>query len=383
MVITSNSYAIPYVIVLIILCFLSTKERKEDSKVRLIAFGVLLFFIGLRGFIYSDWISYYYFFDNLPILTELQYNSLYSDGYEFGFVLYSSIIKTICSNYFFWVFVNTLIDLLVFYWFFKRYSNSVIMSFILFVAFMGLSIEFNLYRNAKAMCLFLLSIPYLKERKSLPYFLLNLGGCLFHLSAFLFLPLYFVLHKRIPKIVVWTTFFIVNILLFCHISITADLLTLLSPLLGIEAMSDKLTHYLIQGETYGLSFGYIERTFTFIIFALLYNRMAARDFNHIVFYNCYFLYYILFNLFIDVKVFADRIPLLFVFSYWILYPNMLSTIYNKHNKLIMTILLFLLCFAKVVTSNKNIMAMYDNVLWGVLPIEQRRDIFEYSINELL
>lgn len=383
MAITSNSYAIPYVIVLIILWLLFTKERKEDDKVRLIAFGMLLFFIGLRGFIYSDWVSYYYFFDNLPILAELQYNSLYSDGYEFGFVLYSSIIKTICPNYFFWVFVNTLLDLLVFYWFFKKYSNSVIMSFILFVAFMGLSIEFNLYRNAKAMCLFLLSIPYLKGRKALPYFLLNLGGCLFHLSAFLFLPLYFILHKRIPKIIVWVTFFIVNILLFCHINITTDLLTLLSPLLGIEAMSDKLAHYLIQGEAYGLSFGYIERTFTFIIFALLYKRMAARDTNHIVFYNSYFLYYILFNLFIDVKIFADRIPLLFVFSYWILYPNMLSTINNKHNRLIMMILLFFLCFAKVVTSNKNIMAMYDNILWGILPIEQRKYIFEYSMNELL
>ncbi len=383
MAITSNFYAIPYVIVFIILLYLYTKERKGDEKAQLLAFGVLLCFIGLRGFIYSDWISYYYFFENLPTLTGLQYDSLYSDGYEFGFVLYSSIIKTVCSNYFFWVFVNTLIDLLVIYWFFRKYSTSVVMSFILFVTFMGLSIEFNLYRNSKAMSLFLLSIPYLKERKALPYFLLNLGGCLFHLSAFLFLPLYFLLHKRIPKFVVWVTFFIVNILLFCHVSITADLFTLLSPLLGIEAMSDKLANYLIQGEMYGLSFGYIERTVSFIVFALLYNRMANRNANHVIFYNCYFLYYILFNLFIDVKVFADRIPLLFVFSYWILYANMLTSIHNKHNKLIMLVLLLLLCFAKIVTSNRNIMAMYDNVLWGILPIEQRESIFETSMDDLL
>ena len=117
---------------------------------------------------------------------EFEIWGLYNGRFEFGFLVYSSLIKTLFENYHIWIFINTFIDLAVLYLIFKRYSSSIILSFLFFVVYMGLTIEFNLFRNSKSIILFLLSIKYLLMRKSFPYFFLNILGCTLHLSAFIF-----------------------------------------------------------------------------------------------------------------------------------------------------------------------------------------------------
>ena len=372
----SYSYAIPYVIVFFILSYLYVKERKGNKSAPKVAFFILLLFIGLRGHVYSDYVSYYPFFEELPTVFELDFEKLYVGGYEFGFVFYSSIIKTLFPNYFCWVFINALIDLWVCYSIFKKYSFSIVLSFIAFIAFTGLSLEFNLYRNSKAIALFLLSIPYLKERKIVPYMLLNLGGSLFHASSLLYIPMYFILTLKFSKIFIWSAFVVVNILMFSHISITSKLVELVTSLLGMEQISGKLNDYLFNGEKIGLTFSYLERSFSFILFTLFAPRLVIRNDYNRIFYNCFFVYYILFNLFADVRVFADRIPLLFAFSYWLLYPNVIQVIQRKNNKYIFLIFFFVLCFMEVCRNNR-IMTMYDNLLWGILPYEDRLEIFEH------
>lgn len=375
----SYLYAVPYLVVFFILCYLYHRERKQDKSAGRIAFIVLLFFVGLRGHVYSDYASYYPFFEDLPTIFDWNLDFLESENFEVGFVLYSSFIKTLFPNYFCWVFINTLIDLLVFCYIFRKYSASVVLSFIALMTFMGLSIEFNLYRNSKALVFFLLSIPYLQKRKILAYMLLNILGSLFHISSLLYVPMYFVLTKQFPKVLIWGAFITVNILLFCQISIASKLVELVTSLLGMERLTLKLTNYLLTAEEQGITLGYLERTFSFILFALFYNRLVVDRECNKIFLNSFFFYYILLLLFSDVAVFATRIPLLFVFSYWLLYPNTLSVIQKKGNRYILFSLFFVLCFFEI-SRNNHIMKMYDNLLWGILPYEERLVIFERYVN---
>lgn len=369
-------YSIPYCILFFILCYFWWKEEKHKKLAIRWTYFFLLTFIGLRGFVASDYFNYYLFFQNLPHLFDLQFENLYDNGFEFGFVLYSSLVKTIMPNYHCWVFFNALIDLSIFYWLFHRFSPSIVLSFIIFIAIQGLVLEFNLYRNVKAIDCFLLSIPYLKERKIIPYFLLNLLGTTFHLSSFIYLPLYFVLTQQIPKIIIWSTFIIVNLMMFLKISITEQILNLLFPIIGIEQIENKLIGYYGNSfEEYGLSIGYIERTFTFILFSVNNKKLVDKQTYNRIFYNCYFLYYIIFQLFFDVIVFVDRIPTLFVFSYWILYPNTVSLIQKKINKQLLISFIILLCLFKTILYSSYIMNMYDNLLWGIRSFEERVHIF--------
>lgn len=364
-------------VILLILCSLYRMQQSiYRESVNKIALIILILFIGLRGFVASDYISYYPFFEGLPKIFDLQFESLYDNGFEFGFVFYSSLVKTVLPNYHCWVFVNTLVDLSVCYWLFRRFSSSVVLSFIVFFAIQGLVLEFNLYRNVKAIDCFLISLPFLKERKIVPYFALNLLGTMFHLTSFLYLPMYFVLTKRIPTIVAWVAFIAVNLIVFLRISVTGQMVNFLLTMMGVEQIVDKFSNYYENNsEAYGLSIGYIERTFAFILFTLMSKRLVANQAYNRIFYNCYFLYYVIFYLFYEVEVFVDRIPTLFAFSYWLLYPNTLALIQKKLNRQLLLTFLILLCLLKTVSYSSHVMNMYDNLLWGIRSFEERTQLF--------
>lgn len=381
MVAISYTYAIPYVLVFFILVYLLWKEKKGYANAGKIALFLMLFFIGLRGHVYTDYISYYPYYRELPSIFDISYY-LQETNYEKGFVIYSSIIKTIFPNYFIWVFINSLIDLSIFYWLFKRYSLSVVLSCIVFLAFNGLAIEFNLYRNSKAIVLFLLSIPLLQERRFIPYLLINVIACTFHISAVLYIPLYFILTKKYSKFLIWLIFICVNAIFILKISISGKLLGMLSPLIGGEGIVNKLGDYFISAEAYGFSFGYFERTVSFILFTVYYDRLVRASRCNMIFYNCFFVYYVLFYVFADVTVFAERIPLIFIFSYWVLYPNILGVL-KQNNRRIILFFILLLCFMKIIIANNNITSKYDNILFGAMSFDTREVIFHNNMDKVL
>lgn len=372
--------AIPYLLVAITLFFLYLCECRKircgisKKTAQRISFVVLLIFMGCRGHIYSDFISYYPFYNNLSDIFHITKYTFTDNLFEPGYIIYSSILKTIFPDYFVWVFISTLIDLLVFNYIFKRYSSSKILSFIFFLAFNGLLIEFNLYRNIKAIDLFLLSLPYLEKRKMVPYMLLNMLGITFHSSSIVYIPLYFILKKEIPPIIKWGGIVVANAIFLLKISIISDFVNSLSIFQAMSFM-DKLTGHVENSEAaQTISFGYIERTFSILVFTLLYNKLVQQRKSNIIFYNCFWLYYISFLCFYEVQVLVERIPTLFMFSYWILYPNVISLRF-KLRQIVNAISIFIV-YLKIFTTNTIPPAKYDNILFGVDSYENKRYIYE-------
>ena len=370
--------SIPYLIVAIILIFLYLCECKKircgisKKGAQGISFLVLLIFMGCRGHIYSDFISYYPFYNTLPDILHITKYTFIENLFEPGYIIYSSILKTIFPDYFVWVFISTLIDLLVFNYIFKRYSSSRILSFIFFLAFNGLLIEFNLYRNIKAIDLFLLSLPYLEKRKMVPYMLLNTLGITFHSSSIVYIPLYFILNKEIPKIIKWGGIVVANVIFLFKISIISDFVNSLSIFQTMSFM-DKLTGHVENSEAaQTISFGYIERTFSILVFTLLYNKLVLQRRSNIIFYNCFWLYYISFLIFYEVQVLVERIPTLFMFSYWILYPNVINLRF-KIRQIVYLVSIFFV-FVKIYVANIGLSAKYENILWNTDNYEIRKQI---------
>ncbi len=239
--------AIPYILLSVFLFFLYLNEVRKIKLIsvinaRKVSFLTLLIFIGLRGHIYSDFINYYVYFENLPNIFNLTSSTFTEWYFEPGFTLYSSLVKTIFPDYFGWVFVNTLIDILVFQYVFKRYTYSEILPLIFFLAFNGLYIEFNLYRNVKAIDLFLLSLPFLENRRLLPYMALNILGMTFHTTSIIYLPLYFILDKEIPRYIRWIGIIIANVIFLLQFSVINDFLNSLSLLYCKKRSAKKYSH---------------------------------------------------------------------------------------------------------------------------------------------
>lgn len=375
--------SIPYILLSVFLFFLYLNEVRKFKLIsvinaRKVSFLILLIFIGLRGHIYSDFINYYVYFENLPDIFNLK-SSTFTDWYfEPGFTLYSSFVKTIIPDYFGWVFVNTLIDLLVFQYVFKRYTYSEIFPLIFFLAFNGLYLEFNLYRNVKAIDLFLLSLPFLENRRLLPYMALNILGMTFHTTSIIYLPLYFMLDKEIPRYIRWIGIIIANVIFLLQISVVSEFLNSLS-IFQTMSFYDKLSGHIENSEAMqNISFGYIERTFSILLFTLLYNKLVKQNRSNIIYYNCFWLYYVSFLSFYEVQVLVDRIPTLFTFSYWILYSNVLNLKF-KFRQLIY-VFSFILVFLKVFLSNSNPPAKYDNLLLGIEDYYSRKQTYESYVD---
>lgn len=373
MPLNSILYSIPYIIIFGMLWFLylneigRIKNGLSPCYASNVAFLVMLVFFGLRGHLYTDFLSYYPFFRDLPTIDKL--DDFFQGIFEPGFVIYSSILKTIAPNYFVWVFVNTLIDLLILRLAFKRYTHSLILPFIFFLAYQGLIIEFNLYQNAKSIDLFILSLPYLQQRKLLPYILINLLGATFHISAVIYIPLYFVLQKEFPRWLVWSSLIVANVIFLSNTHFTTNLIQLLGNFTD-ENILEKVILYQNMDNEYGFSFGYFERTFSILICTILYYKLNDQNSINKILYNCAFFYYVTFMFFSDVRVFAERIPLLLIFSYWILFSNIIVLRFKLRP--IIVFLLIMISLLKVFTSSQSIMCYYDNLLWGVKSYEERK-----------
>lgn len=373
MPIVSYLYSLPYVICVII-CFVCydygrAKRTKNVTIICLVIFFV--WFFGLRGFLFTDFINYYPFYEELGGFF---YNTSGEEMiFEPGFVIYSKIVKTIFPNYHIWIFINSLIDVIILAITFKRYSTSPVLSWAVFIAMMGLVMECNLLRNFKGLDCFLLSLPYLIKRKGWKYLGLNLLGATFHISSLIYIPCYFILTKRLSKYVLGGIFICVNCLFFLKMGMSDIIVDFINNYIPGASIFQKMNWYMGESVEYGFSIGYIERTVTFILAFIFQQKLIAKDFSNIIFCNSIFLYYFLFYLFFDIPVFVERIPLLFVFAYWFIYPNLLELVKAYKFKLCYFILLLFCCF-KTAQSNRTLICRYDNMmLFGIDSYETRKN----------
>lgn len=372
-------YSIPYLTIAVLLFSLSNFEWKKQTKeiTIIFVFIILLVFWGLRGHLYTDYINYYPFFQQLPDITNLTWRYFANNEFENGFVIYSSIIKTICPSYYFWIFVNSLIDLIILTYFFKKYSNSTLWSYIFLFGFMGLIIEINLLRNAKSIMLFLLSLPFLMKRKFLPYLFLNLIGASFHSSSFLYIFVYFILNTHFSITAIITAFVTTNIVFLFKIPVLSEFISIFSEWMPANRGVAMLLRYVDNSDSqYLFSIGYIERTAAYIITAVYYKKLIRNNSMNKVFCNSLFLYYILFYICAEIEVLTTRVPLLFAFSYWFVFPNILALVPKRFSTKVY-VLTFIFCCLKISTSTDLIIHKYDNwLMGGIESFEHRKILYE-------
>ena len=381
----SYSYSIPYIIVIFILFVLAYLEDKLSSaaqKNKCIVFAVFLlsFFFGLRGFVQSDFQNYYPWFEDLPSLWNYQsfFKSL-EGNYEPGFVVFTALCKSIIPNYFFWVFVSSLIDVLLLQIIFKRYSTNVCLSFAIYFAIGAIIMEFNLMRNIKAILILIFALKYIHNKKMWKYFFCVFLATLFHLTSVIFIPLYFVLGKKWPKMVLLGIFMICITVLFLHIRFLSFLLPKIASVLGGE-LAIMIEFYLASGvldSSYGVSLGLIERIITFAFVFYFYGKWVDKTGDKYIFANMMVIYFMCFSLLAEMSVLLERFAYFFAISYCVFYPNLLKVIKISSNKTLVCCFIFLIFTLKIAQQTQTIVCKYDNILFGVESFENRLNILNY------
>lgn len=392
----SYTYSIPYILFFLYFVFLSCFEFRFINKgrdihlIRCFCIIGFLFFIGLRGFVYSDWYNYYPFFNSSLTLWDANVLTSFTTGTtagmsEPGFILYTILIKSIFPDYYFWQFISTLIDVLFLNYFFKKYSKYYALGFLFFLLFSGFNIEINLLRNTKSLFIFLYSIQYIYNRRLLPFLCLNLIAFSFHFSAIFFFPLYFLLNLKISAKVSWILFIAGNAFFLLQIKFIGPIALFVANIIGgkVLIMTELYLNSSIYGVGYGLTIGFFERFLTFILLFSNYNKILKSSPYNRIFLNSYLIYFCCFSFLSEASIFIDRVTILFVFSYWILYPDFFFVLKRISNKFIFIFLFVIYGVLKLMMGHNNILREYENVLFGSESYAAKSSIFDTYIDTIL
>lgn len=367
-------YSFPYLLFLFYLFLivlwefsLKAKGDRRLKKIRIAIWGGFLFFFGLRGFVNTDCLSYYPFFEGLKTIWDgYSYDYVLSEyNWEPGFITAVYLFKSIIPDYFAWTFVWTLIALIALDSFFSRNVKYYSLGFLLFFVFGGYGILVNLMRASIAMFIFLYSIRFVETNNYKKYFLVNIIGCLFHISSLLYLLVYFILKRKLSVSFLLAVFGFLNILYWLRIDFSNILIPMMNSL-SLERVSLLVQSYIENGTSIGnaLSIGYLERCLTFIIVMTMYTKLAQKNPNNIIYLNSYVLYYMFFYFFWKIDDASQRMAGLFIFSYWIIYSELYAILKVPNNKKVFLFLLLFYSSLKMISGQSQPYHQYKNILFN-------------------
>lgn len=361
--------SIPYLVFTYAYIFLFLGECiniRINSRYRILIMGMSLFtfFICLRGCIFVDWVIYRQVYIQTPKLSDFDIQRL-EGGFELGYSFFSSLIKTFTDNYFVFQFLNSVIDLLLLTIFIRYYFDNryYLLAFVFYFITTGFLIEFNLFRNAKSILLFMVSLRYIESKKCVKYYALNLLGLLFHSSALIFFPLYFILGRNFKKNTINILVLIGFLFFIFHIPFSKILLKFcLLPLKGLRLYY--IANFYLDSSVFNtvrlMSFGTLEKIFTFIFLQHYKTKINNKKVN--IIYNIFYIYIICFFYCSDFQIIFDRVGTLFSLFYVILYPEIYRVI-TKKKKQVFLVILFLYCFIKIISLfNSPLIATYNSAL---------------------
>ena len=369
------TYPIPYLILVALLevCALLVAAPSASGKIRLqstiVAVTVFFVFFAFRGFIMSDWIVYYPYFVHCSWSDIYTYTIGSVVAFEPGYTILNLVCRSLFDDYFFFQFVVCTIDTVLLLRFLRQRVDNIPLALTLFVVFSGLGIICNLMRNFIAILLFLNALPFLEERRPVPYFLMCLLAATFHMTALVYLPLYFFFHRSFNKWIYLGIFIACNVVFLAKISIVMALLSYS----GLdEQMSEKVKVYTeLFSNASVLSIGYLERLGTGLLVFCYYDRLKEINPRNAVIINALLVYFMAFFLFSEFEILSQRSGYLFVFSYWVIWIDLMKCFAIPGNRKLFVAFVMFYCLLKTWSMTQFPDMEYDNVLTGHKSYQER------------
>lgn len=172
----------------------SIREKTKDGRKIYITFAGILFvvFASLRSIdVGRDTSMYYRLFGYMQSMSSLKeaFSSWMLGGVEPGYAVMEYFFAKY-SNFQMMLFVAALFSIVPTMVVIYKYSTDYYMSLFLYIAFGFFSFAMNPIRQAIAIGICMIAFIFAKEKKLLPYLGMIVLACLFHTSAIVFLPTY-------------------------------------------------------------------------------------------------------------------------------------------------------------------------------------------------
>ena len=262
----------------------------------LLALLVLIVIVAIRYNVGTDWNTYNSLFStykNNPLMT------FGSQEMELGYYYVNKIVIWLGGDA---PFVFGLLALIAWYFAFKSVSYYIVplLAFFLFVD-EYFFISLNLVRQFTALGIFIYSVKFIVNKQFLKFLLCLSFAVLFHLSAIILLPLYFLPYKRLYNQKLWIIIYFITLLL-ANIPIFVELF--LKLFIRVTEFIPLLNVYLryILNERFGnfrpeIGLGYIFRVLVSLFLLFASKRVIHAEPKTRVYYTLFFIGLIIYNLF--------------------------------------------------------------------------------------
>lgn len=356
---------------------------------------MLILLVGLRYRVGGDTLAYIDFFEDYPTVIELFSFDFKNAPYNPLWYCLNAIIKTIWNDFIFFQLVHAVIVNVTFFWFFKKYATHFFTTILIYYISYYLYFNMEVLREVLAICVFLISFPFLVKKKYFKYSFCLVVALLFHPSASIMfiVPLFFYM----PKIS-WKFTLVSFIILFVILSVM-DFVPLFSSFLTESVqLTEKIDTYTsLEGYTFNVR-GVIANFLPILLFMYVNRKNDLKCFENKA-QNLLFLYaiFICFTIFYAVLFKRMQNYLLPIYTVYMSNLVMQGTfkIDNRINKqgLISRFALFLFLFfsfksyfvdtSKYMLGTKayNIYYPYHSVLDPIKEVEREKFIDYYKAGE--
>jgi len=118
---------------------------------------------------------------------------------EMGYCLLNKLISIFSTDPYYFILIMTILTLVPFHLFIKRYSLKPWISYLVYFTFGFFNFSFYIYRQGIAFSILIFSLRYVENRKLLKFVLCIIAAFFFHRTAIAFIIIYFIKDINITK----------------------------------------------------------------------------------------------------------------------------------------------------------------------------------------
>lgn len=226
------------------LTYRQTSSVSSKKQIWILTCGVILFFVGLRSYyVGNDTIGY---INRFFVLRNYSYADIASFDYrDIGYFYFVKTIGLFTSSPTIFLFITSFVSLIGVFVTAHRYSEYPILVLFFFITLGNFLFVFTGIRQAIAMSICLLSLPYIEKRKVVPFVLIVLLASGIHHSAIIFLPTYFLSQRKINSNNLILTVVVTVIAYFFYDNLLQVANDIVGYSYGVEEVGNGLIFYLI------------------------------------------------------------------------------------------------------------------------------------------
>lgn len=336
--------------ILLVLAVLNVQMHDKLSSQVLSGVAALLL-IGVAGLRYEtggDWDTYTQLFNYFPTFSRLiGHPAEFADQpVEEGFTLLCAFVKSMGGTIQHLFFVVTTINILLITSALHKYTKYPVMALLCYYCILYFQLEMIYIRQATAVALCFFALQYIEPRRIVPYLVFILLACTFHRVAALMIPLYFIMHRRIPSWVYLTAVGVGAVLMLAGIPWIQNIFLTVAGWLG-ENYADKAETYTenaMFAVNRGLSIGFVLNLAMLVVLMFFKKQIDERPHGTVMlnmFAASLLLYYYCFEL---VEV-SNRVRLFFLIGIIALLPMVLEALPLFIERLAGLIVIALYCFS--------------------------------------